>query len=124
MAEEEAVVIVGPDGKQVDEGESGTILRGEDAEKYLDGEDVSIPGVGVCNIEEGVVKAEHAPGVSNTEPDSPAARSRTAIKKGEAEPDEEEDAPKSADKPADKSRTASPKDKADEKPAPETRPAS
>jgi hypothetical protein len=81
---EETVVIVGSDGKQVEgEDASGVILRGEDADKYLAGENVSVPGVGVVNANDGVVTPANVPGNSGNEAeesgeessDEPAAES-------------------------------------------------
>lgn len=122
--EEETVIIVArTTGKEVGEfgavngqTDGGIILRGEDADKYLAGEDVMVPGVGITNKDAGIVQSF---GPTNTPKNSPAAVSMSAFKKGESiHPDELEDqqaARKSAAKPSDKSRTSTPEKKPEDK---------
>lgn len=80
----DAFVIVGEDGLPREAGESGVILRGELAERYNDGETVSVPGIGETNNSDGIVLEGAAtnPG-RNVAPDSPAAASPTALRRGD-----------------------------------------
>lgn len=83
----QAFVIVGADGLPREAGESGTILRGRDAERYLDGENVSVSGVGIVNINDGIVEGFMA-NRANSAPDSLAAASGTALRKGDVTEDD------------------------------------
>jgi hypothetical protein len=76
-----------------DADEGGVILRGEDADKYLDGERVAIPGVGYVTKDGGFESGGLVSGsyrenpYGNTMPEDSAAISETAFKRGDSEID-------------------------------------
>lgn len=87
-------VLIKDDGTEGKIGkDSGVLLRGEDLEQYKSGEEVTVPGLGRMRkgekdfVRTGLVRTR------NTSPDSPAARSETAFRRGDIDenPVDEED---------------------------------